>query len=399
MMKFQSKHVDRTISTTLSVRLGESAAVALLGTRQVGKTTLAQNIASDLNAGPLRGDRAWYLDLESDRDLAQLTLAESFFDANHDKLVILDEVHRRPGLFSLLRGSIDRARRKGHSNGLYLLLGSASIDLLRQTGESLAGRVSNLELTPLGLSEFPDLDRLWLRGGYPGSTLASSDAGSRRWRTDFVRTYEEREIPLFGRRIEPQLLRRFWQMLAHLQGTTVNLSQLANSLGLNVKTVTGYVDLLEQMFLVRRLLPWYAKLGKRLVKSPKYFIRDSGILHTLLGIEDYAALLAHPAVGQSWEGFVIENLLRVVPEGVNAWFYRTAVGAELDLVLAWPNGEKWAIEVKRSSNPVPSKGFYFACDDLAVSKRLIVFPGEHSHRVAAHTEAVPLATALELIGS
>jgi hypothetical protein len=311
-------------------------------------------------------------------------------------LVILDEVHRVPGLFPALRGLIDQSRRAGRRAGLYLLLGSASLDLLKQTGETLAGRIAYLELTPFQALETQHLptDDLWVRGGFPESLLALDNARSLRWRQDFIRTYLERDIPQFGPRIAAETLRRFWGMLAHHQGGLLNTSQLARNLGVDVKTAGSYLDLLVDLLLVRRLPPWHANLGKRLVKSPKVYVRDSGLVHALLGIPDKEALLGHPVVGQSWECFVIENLIAAAQGGgkgdVQAYFYRTSGGAEIDLLLAWPDDRLWAIEIKRSLAPKVERGFYAACADLKPERKFVVYPGQERYRLAEDIEAISL---------
>lgn len=366
--------------------LASYPAVALLGPRQAGKTTVALELA--------RQSDNVYLDLESEQDRAKLAAPELYLAARTDRLVVLDEVHRAPGLFPVLRGLIDRARREGRRSGLYLLLGSASLDLLQQACESLAGRIAYRELTPLNVQELPDteLARLWLRGGFPESYLARSDAVSLRWRQDFIRTYVERDIPLFGGRVGSEALRRLWGMLAHQQGALVNASVLARSLGLDTRTVNRYLDLLVEMFLVRRLEPWHVNLGKRLTKSPKLYVRDSGLLHALLGLQDEEALLGHPAVGASWEGFVLENLITAAGPNVAAHFYRTSGGAEIDLLLAWPDGQLWAIEIKRSLAPKVERGFHAACDDLAPARKLVVYPGAESFPLGHEVQAMPLET-------
>ena len=359
--------------------------MVLTGPRQVGKTTLA------LAEGESRD--ALYIDLESERDRAKLAEPELYLSDHFGRLVILDEVHRVPGLFPILRGLIDRSRRMGHHHGLYLLLGSASLDLLKQSGETLAGRVSFLELSPFTVLETqgtitsPDL--LWVRGGFPESLLAVSDRQSLGWREDFIRTYLERDIPQFGPRIAAETLRRFWTMLAHRQGAPLNVAELARNLGVDVKTAAGYIDLLVDLLLVRRLPPWHCNVGKRLVKSPRLYVRDTGILHALLGIRDKEALLSHPVVGQSWEGFVIENLLASRPNGVQAYYYRTSGGAEIDLLLVWPDDRRWAIEVKRSLKPRPERGFHSARADLRPERTFIVYPGTESYTVSKDLVAIP----------
>jgi uncharacterized protein len=376
--------IPRRLQNTLDQALARSPAVALLGPRQVGKTTLALDVAKSRDAV--------YLDLESETDLAKLTNAELYLQERQDKLVILDEVHRSPGLFPLLRGLIDRGRREGRRTGLYLLLGSASLDLLQQSGETLAGRIAFMELRPVDVLEFePDrIDTLWQRGGFPDSLLAPDDAESLRWRRDFIRTYLERDIPQFGPRIAADTLRRFWTMLAHQQGGLLNSAELARGLGIDTRTVSGYLALLTDLLLVRQLEPWHANVGKRLVKSRKTYIRDSGLLHALLQISDVDALLGHPVVGASWEGFVIENLLAAAPDHIQAHFYRTAAGAEIDLLLTWPDGGHWAVEIKRSANPKPERGFHNACEDLQPRRSFVVYPGNERFKLSPTIEAIPL---------
>jgi len=385
--------VSRRLRTALELRLDEEAAVVLLGPRQSGKTTLALELAA-------RRD-ALYLDLESEQDRAKLAESELYLADHLDQLVILDEIHRAPGLFLVLRGLVDRARRSGRRTGLYLLLGSASLDLMRQSGETLAGRVSYLELQPFDVLEVgptpADRDRLWLRGGFPASFLASSHARSLRWRQDFIRSYLERDIPQLGPRIAANRLRRFWTMLAHQQGGLLNVAQLARNLGVDTKTAGGYIDLLVDLLLVRRLQPWHANVGKRLVKSPKVYVRDSGIVHALLGIEDKDTLVSHPVLGASWEGFVVEQVLAAAPEGTVGHFYRTSAGAEVDLLLHLPDGELWAIEIKRSLSPRPEKGFHHACADLSPARRFIVYPGDERYRLNAEVEAMPLPALARLL--
>lgn len=382
---------SRFLYPHLTDAIAHSPAVALLGPRQVGKTTLAMEVGER--------NHALYLDLESEQDRAKLAQPELYLTDHLDKLVILDEVHRAPGLFPVLRGLIDRNRRVGHRSGQYLLLGSASLDLLKQSGETLAGRIAYLELTPLLVLETPDVspDELWVRGGFPESLLASDALHSLRWRQNFIRTYLERDIPQFGPRIPAETLRRFWGMLAHQQGSLINVAQLARNLGVDTKTAGVYLDLLVDLLLVRRLLPWHANLGKRLVKSPKVYVRDSGLVHALLNIQDKETLLAHPVVGQSWEGFVIENLLACGANKVQGFFYRTSGGAEIDLLLAWPDGSLWAIEIKRSLSPKIERGFHAACADLMPAKKFVVYPGSERYRIASDIEVISLnALAAEL---
>jgi len=376
---------QRNLRTELLEELQHSAAIALLGPRQVGKTTLALSVA--------QGRPSIYLDLESERDRAKLAQPELYLTDHLDKLVIVDEVHRAPGLFPVLRGLIDQARRAGQGHGLYLLLGSASLELLQQSGETLAGRIAYLELGPLNILETgaDPMDALWVRGGFPESFTAPSDARSLRWRQNFIRTYLERDIPQFGPRIAAETLRRFWTMLAHHQSGLLNVAQLARNLGVDAKTAQSYIDLLCDLLLVRRLQPWHANVGKRLVKSPKVYIRDSGLLHALLDLGSKEAVVSHPIVGASWEGFVLENLLSSVGTRAQAFFYRTSAGAEIDLLLAWPSGELWAIEIKRSLTPKLERGFHAACEDLTPARKWVVYPGQESFPLGHDIKAVSLA--------
>jgi predicted AAA+ superfamily ATPase len=379
--------IGRRASAILAELLGSTPAVALLGPRQVGKTTLALAIAEQRPSA--------YLDLESAADRAKLADPVLYLSRHEDQLVILDEVHRLPGLFQELRGLIDQGRRRGKRAGRFLLLGSASMDLLQQSGESLAGRISYLELGPLdGLEVAADeLERLWVRGGFPESFLATSDARSARWRRDFIRTYLERDVPMLGPRIAAETLRRFWTMLAHHQGALLNASAFARSLGVDGKTVASYLDLLVDLLLVRRLEPWHANVGKRLVKSPKVYVRDSGLAHALLGLSTPEEVLGHPVAGASWEGFVIETLIAAAPDGTRPHFYRTAAGAEIDLLLELPGAATWAFEVKRSLAPSLTKGFHLACADLAPERRIVVYPGEERFPLGQDIEVMPVCEA------
>lgn len=377
--------IERRLAPLLHDTIAHTPAVALLGPRQVGKTTLALEVG--------RGFDALYLDLESEQDRARLAQPELYLADHLGRLVILDEVHRAPGLFPVLRGLIDRARRAGRKSGQYLLLGSASLDLLKQSGESLAGRIAYLELAPFNVLETPDLpgDALWVRGGFPDSLLAPDAARSVRWRQDFIRTYLERDIPQFGPRIAAETLRRFWTMLAHHQGGLLNTAQFARNLGVDAKTAAGYLDLLVDLLIVRRLPAWHANIGKRLVRSPKVYVRDSGLTHALLAIHDKETLLAHPVVGRSWECFVIENLLVAAGDSAQGYFYRTSGGAEIDLLLAWADGSLWAVEIKRSLSPKVERGFHAACEDLAPARKFVVYPGRERYRIAPDIEAISLA--------
>jgi hypothetical protein len=368
----------------------------MIGPRQVGKTTLARQIAATRPG-------ALYLDLEAREDREKLVEPVLFLRQYEEHLVILDEIHRVPELFGSLRGIIDQGRSQGRGIGRFLILGSASIDLLRQSGESLAGRISYVDMGPFSSLELPadepTLIRLWLRGGFPGSYLAEDDGASLDWRRDFIRTYLERDVPQFGPRIPAQALERMWTMLAHGQGTLLNASRLAAALEISAPTVQRYIDLLADLLLVRRLPAFHKNAGKRLVKSPKIYVRDSGLVHALLGIGTYNDLAGHPVSGTSWEGFVIENLLSTAPERTSASFYRTAVGAEIDLLLEIPGHGLWAIEIKRSLSGRPEKGFYIACQDLEPERRFLVNAGNGNYPIDSETTAMGLRELAAMLAS
>ena len=377
--------IPRRLFPSLTTALAEVPAVALLGPRQAGKTTLALKVARTM--------RAVYLDLESDADRAKLSEPESYLAQHEDELVILDEIQRTPQLFQNLRGLIDSGRRRGRGKGRFLVLGSASLNLLKQSSESLAGRIRYLELAPLDAAEVgrERLDALWLRGGFPESLLAASDAASLRWRTDFLRTYLERDIPQLGPRIPAETLRRFWTMLAHQQGGLLNAAALARALAVDGQTVASYLDLLVDLLLVRRLSPWHGNIRKRLIKSPKVYVRDSGLVHALLGIGDRETMLSHPVVGATWEGMAIESLIAAAPGGTEAHFFRTAAGAEIDLLLKLPGRRKtWAIEIKRGLAPKIERGFHLACETIRPERRLVVYSGIERFPLAEAVEAVSL---------
>jgi len=365
-------------------------AVALLGPRQAGKTTLALSLEEQLKP------QALYLDLELPSDRAKLADPELYLSQHRDRLVILDEIHRLPDIFQTLRSLIDRRRRTGRKVSQFLLLGSASIDLMHQSAETLAGRIAYLELTPFTAAEVGGTspsapDALWLRGGFPESFLADDDEGSFEWRTAFIQTYLERDVPALGPRVPAETLRRFWQMLAHNQGQMFNGAQLAAGLGVSGHTIARYLDILVDLLLVRRLQPWASNARKRLVRSPKVYVRDSGLVHALLGIRTQEELFGHPIVGPSWEGMLIENILSSLPATVRSWFYRTSAGAEIDLVLEFGHKNIWAIEIKRSiSNPVPSKGFYIGCADLKAARQIVLYPGKESYRTDPRSEVMSL---------
>ena len=364
---------QRQSQQKLIQRLQQFPAVGLLGPRQVGKTTLA------FAQKALYPD-ALYLDLELPSAQRQMDDPEAFLMAHAQQLVILDEVQRMPELFGILRGVIDQRRRMGQASGQFLLLGSATGVLMQQSSESLAGRVAYLELPPLLAPEIftdqpsvADLNALWVRGGFPLSWLAPSDADSMTWREVFMATYLEKDIPALGPRIPATTLRRLWTMLAHHQGELLDLSKLAAALAISGQTVSRYIDLLCDLMLVRRLPAWHGNVGKRLIRSPKVYVRDSGLVHALLGLPNLDAVLGHPIAGSSWEGFVMEQLINAAPQA-QACFYRTSNGAEVDLVLTFRNQQTWVIEIKRSSAPTVSRGFYQAATDLDAVRKLLVAP-------------------------
>ena len=378
---------NRAISPALAQLLDEFPAVVLLGPRQVGKTTLAKQWVAQAQTGG--GPAPLYLDLELPSAQRQLEDAEAFFASHPGRLLVLDEVQRVPDLFAVLRSVIDQRRQAGAIAGQFLLLGSASGVLLGQASESLAGRVAMLELTPFQAREIePVPDRLWVRGGFPLSYLARSDAASLRWRDAFITSYLERDIPALGLRIPAATLRRLWTMLAHHQGQMLNQSQLAGALAVSGQTVARYIDVLCDLMLVRRLPPWTGNVGKRLVRAPKVFVRDSGLVHALLGLPTLEAVLAHPVAGQSWEAHVLEQLIAAAPQAT-ASFYRTSHGAECDLVLTASSGQTWACEVKRSSAPTVSRGFHEAANDVGAHRRLLIAPVANAYPAKGGIEVMP----------
>jgi predicted AAA+ superfamily ATPase len=369
--------------------------VVLLGPRQVGKTTLALQLAKGWPAG------STYLDLERPADRLRLDDADAFLRAQGDKLVILDEIHRMPGLFEVLRGIIDERRRAGQRFGHFLLLGSASLDLMQQSSETLAGRVAYLDIGPIHALEWPgtNLDTLWLRGGFPDSLLASSDAASLRWREDFVRSYLQRDVPMFAPRLPAETVGRLWTMLAHQQGALLQQSRLAIGLGVSSPAVERYIDLLVDLQLVRRLRPWSGNVGKRLVKAPKVYVRDSGLVHALLGLGSLHDLAGHPVCGLSYEGFCIDNLIAAASAQCTPYTYRTHAGAEIDLLIERA-GQPWmAIEIKRSSAPSLSKGFDIACSDLKIERRYVVYPGTERFPLRYGTQAIGLVELMKVLAA
>jgi uncharacterized protein len=383
--------IERQLQSLITRRLRQTPAVVLLGPRQVGKTTLAKAIAA-------QHPQALMLDLERESDRAALAQPELFFAAHRNEFLVLDEVQLAPHLFAALRPEIDADRRPGR----FLLLGSASGDLLQQSGESLAGRVSYLELTPLlaaelQVTELAALQTLWLRGGFPLSCLAQNDEASYTWRQDFIRTFLQRDLPGMGVRVPAETLRRFWQMLAHLQGQLFNASQLGVSLGgASHTTATRYLDVLVDTMMVRRLPPHFTNIGKRLVKSPKVYLRDSGVLHALLGLATVQDLQGHPIAGASWEGFVVEQVAAALPPDAQLSFYRTAAGTELDLVIE-RGARKVGVEIKFSSAPKPTKGFWQALQDLQIDRACVIAPVPRRYPLAEGVDVMPLAELATLL--
>ena len=380
--------ISRRIAPLVRQRLQQFPAVGLLGPRQAGKTTLARSLSSEISSPP-----ADYLDLENPADLAKLSDPLEYLNLKADRLVIIDEIQRSPGLFQVLRSVIDDRIQAGLPSGHFLLLGSASIDLLKQSSESLAGRIAYLEMTPLDVLETnPESQaHLWVRGGFPRSLLAHSDDASAAWRDSFITTYLERDIPQLGPRSAAETLRRFWTMLAPRQGSLLNAAELARSLAVDGKTVAAYLDLMVDLLLVRRLAPFHANVGKRLVKSPKTYVRDSGLAHSLLRLETLDDVLGHPIAGMSWEGFAIENLIQSAPQRSRATFYRTSAGAEIDLLLELPGNKLWAIEIKRGAAPNVTKGFFLALEHLQPDRAFIVYSGTDRYPKSKNVEAIGLA--------
>ncbi len=384
--------ITRLSQPTIIQQLHHSPAVALLGPRQVGKTTLAREIAKHWP------EETIYIDLERPSDLARISEPEMFFK-KPGRLTIIDEIQRVPTLFPVLRAVIDERRFAGEKTGQFLLLGSASLDIVQGVSESLAGRISYVDLGIVNAMEYSankDHSALWLRGGFPESLLAASDQDSFIWRENFITSYLERDIPNLGPRIPAQTLRRFWMMLAHLQGQIIDKASIAASIGVSPPTIARYIDLLVDLFLIRPLQPWSGNIGKRLVKRPKYFIRDSGLVHALLNITTFDELLGHPIAGKSWEGFVIENLLSVSSKRAIPFFYESSSNAEIDLIFELPS-HRIAIEVKRSLTPTLSKGFYNACEALDVKQTYIVYPGQERFTFAKNIEVLPVEEMMAII--
>ncbi|OOG75246.1 ATP-binding protein [Algoriphagus sp. A40] len=393
--------IHRALEDKLIQGLKSMPVVVILGPRQVGKTTLALEIAKPLLDKPVH-----YLDLELDSDLAKLDDAESYLRRFENQLLVIDEVQRKPDLFPIIRGLVDIRKRAGERVGHFLLLGSASKELLQQSSETLAGRIRYLELPPFSVTELHQNDplgfsveKLWFRGGFPDSYLADSEEESWNWRHDFISTYVEKDIPLFGPQVPATRMKRFWTMLAHFHGQQANLSNIAKSLDVSHTTIKTYLDILQDFFMVRQVQPWSGNTKKRLVKTPKIYLRDSGLLHNLMNIHTFDHLLGHPVVGASWEGFLVENILNSLPSSWTASYYRSSNQAEIDLVLEKSNQEVWAVEVKRSIAPSLSAGFHSACEDIGATKKIVVYSGKDRFPMKGEVEVIGLVEFLKMVRS
>ena len=393
--------IQRILEEKLIDSLKNMPVVVILGPRQVGKTTLALDLAKTALDKPIH-----YLDLELNSDLAKLDDAESYLKRFESQLLVIDEVQRKPELFPVIRALVDLRKRNGERAGHFLLLGSASRDLLQQSSESLAGRIRYLELNPFSANELNlndplgfNLEKLWFRGGFPDSYLADSEIQSQNWRRDFISTYVEKDIPLFGPQVPATRMKRFWSMLAHYHGQQAVMTEIAKSLEVSHTTARNYLDILQDFFMVRQLHPWSGNTKKRLVKTPKVYIRDTGLLHSLLNVSSFDQLLGHPAVGASWEGFVMENILNQLPTDWSASYYRSSNQAEIDLVLEFGTNEVWGIEIKKSSAPTIRSGFHRACEDIGVTKKYVVYSGADRFPMRGDIEAVGLIEFLGMISN
>lgn len=380
------KYIHRNAENEIHRLVRNYPAIVVVGPRQVGKTSLVKRLATQLPKSVV------YFDLENPDDLFQMTNPTLLLGPLKDQTVILDEVQRVPELFPLLRSLIDQNREPGR----FILLGSASPELIRDTSESLAGRVAYFELQPFSLPELPpsiDYRQHWLRGGFPESLFAFDEAQSLDWRENFIRSYLERDLPLLGLRADPMLIHRLWTMIAHLNGQLVNLATLANSLDISAPTVRRYLDFLESAFLIRHLPPWFANSKKRLVKTPKIYLRDTGLLHALLRIENIMRLQSHPALGASWEAYIVQEIAARLPARADMFYYRTHDGTEADLVITRSGIPESLIEIKYSTTPKPGKGFFIAKNDLATTRNFIVCPIPKGYPL---TEEVVVLSYLEL---
>jgi len=365
-------YLPRLAEAEIIRRLSFNPAVVIVGPRQVGKTSITNAVRNQL------GKPSIYLDLERPQDLAKINDLEAFAEIHLDSVIIIDEIQRKPSLFPELRSVIDRNRFPGR----FILLGSASLALIRDSSESLAGRISILELTGFQKEEISNhlsFRNHWLRGGFPKSLLMEDESRSFEWRLDFVQTYLERDLPQLGLTADPKKIHRLWTMLAHLSGQTINKTKVAQSLDFNVATLTKYIDFMDQAYLIRQLPPYFANIGKRLVKSQKVYLRDTGILHQLLGIMSMTDLMGHPIIGASWENYVIEQLFAIKPRWADFFFYRTQAGVEIDIIVTRGGIAQIAVEIKYSSTPSLGKGFFIACNDLQLDKRFVIAPVEDNY--------------------
>ncbi|MFH1798815.1 MAG: ATP-binding protein [Candidatus Omnitrophota bacterium] len=378
-------YIERELTSTITSKLKANPVVAILGPRQCGKSTLAKAILKDLK-------NTLFLDLERSSDLNKLRDPELFFASNKDKLICLDEIQRLPEIFSVLRAIVDSNDRYGQ----FLMLGSASPNLIKQSSETLAGRISYVELTPFLFGEISNkskssknsLQTLWIRGGFPRSLLAKTNLQSYEWRLDFIRNFLERDIPNLGLKIAPQKIHRFWRMFAHSSGQVINKQKIGSSLGISSHTVTDYTDILEQTYMLRTLPPFIKNLKKRIIKSPKVYIRDTGILHSLMEIETMNDLFSHPIFGQSWESFVVEQILSSI-KNLSSYFYRNSNGNEIDLILEKKN-KLIAVEIKGSSSPEVTKGFYIAIEELKINDAWIIAPVNDKYQISELINVSPL---------
>lgn len=389
----------RDLESKLLKALKQIPVVALLGPRQVGKTTLALQIAEQG-----MDKKVAYLDLELDTDLSKLSDPENYLRRFENQLLIIDEVQRKPDLFRILRGLVDIRKRNGEKSGQFLLLGSASRDLLQQSSETLAGRIRYMELSPFTACEVYKTDplgfnyeKLWFRGGFPNSYLAETDDESWEWRNDFISSYVERDIPLMGPNISATRMKTFWTMLAHYHGRQLVLSEMGKSLEVSHTTIKSYLDVLTDFYMVRQIQPWSGNIKKRLIKSPKIYLRDTGILHKLLNISDFDGLLGNPVVGASWEGFVVENIIVSLSNKWRYSYYRSVTQIEIDLVLEGPGNKILAIEIKKSAAPMLKKGFHTACEDIKATDKFVVYSGADRFPMSGNTEAIGLIAFLKLL--
>lgn len=379
--------IARTKATELLTRLNSYPAVGILGPRQVGKTTLVKSLLPSLPMGSV------YLDLEAPSDQQKLNDPELFFHQYEDRCVVLDEIHHAPRLLPILRSMIDQRLTPGR----FIILGSASPYLIRESSESLAGRIAYIELMPFHCSEIPSefsQQHHWFRGGFPNAFLGSDDAETIDWLDFFIRSYTDRDLPSFGFTAAPLVIRRFWSMLAQIHGSILKASLIAKSLGVSETTVKRYLDFMEYAFLVRRLRPFHVNLRKRLIKTPKIFLRDSGVLHRLLGVSSFDALMGHTIVGHSFEGYVIEQIHEVLPRDVEMYYYRTHDGSECDLVLVHGVHPIAAIEIKFSSAPSLTRGNTIAMDDLQAKHNFVLTPHSDDYLLRKDLRVCSLQTFL-----